>query len=130
MPISSGGGLEFYLPPRWSLLHPRARAVLALPRGSEVIFSLTVFSPAALEAKQVYSVSLFSSGVHVSRFSLGALLGSAFPEPGEFSALVLRSVGQVPLVFPLHCVCFQGSFPRSLNLELSLDVLSRMFCGH
>ncbi len=127
MPISTGGGPESYPAPRWPLLH--SRAVLALPHGVEVVFSLTVFSPAALEARQMSSVSLFSSGARVSLFSLGALLGSAFPEPGEFSTLVLRSVGQVPLVCPLHCVFFQGSSPLSLDLGLSLVFPPRTFCG-
>ncbi len=128
MPISSGGGLELYPAPHWPLLH--SRAVLALPHGSETVFSLMVFASSALEARKVYSVSLFSSGAHVSLFSLGALLGSAFPESGVFSTLVLRSVGQVPLVCPLHCVFFQGSSPRSFDLELGLAFPSRTSCGH
>ncbi len=127
MPISSGGGLELYPAPRWPLLH--SQAVLALPHGSETVFPLMVFAPSAWEARQVYSVSLFSSGVHVSLFSLGALLGSAFPGRGMFSTLVLRAVGQVPLICPHHCACFQSSSPRSLDLELS-PLLSRTFCGY
>ncbi len=127
VPISSGGGLELYLPPRWSLLH--SRAVLALPPGVEGIFSPAVFSPSASEARQMHSVSLFSSGARVGLFSPFVLLGPAFPELGVFPTLVLGSVGQVPLVFPLHCVCLQGSLLRSLDLELS-PLLSRTFCGY
>jgi hypothetical protein len=125
MPTSSGGGLESYPAPHWPLLH--SRAVLALPHGVEAIFSLTVSAPSALKARLMCSVSLFSSWVRVSLFSPWALLGSA--KPGVFSTLVLRSVGQVPLVCSFHCVCFQGSSPRSLDLELSLVFPRRMFCG-
>jgi hypothetical protein len=56
----------------------------------------------------VGSVSLFSSGARTSLFSPSALSSAAFPDLGESFALVLGSVGQVPLVFPLHCVCLQG----------------------
>ena len=127
MPISSGGGLELYLPPRWPVLH--SRAVLAFPPGVEVIFLLAVFSPSALEARQPRSVSLFSSGARVSLFSPSALLSSAFPDLGEFLALVLGSEGRMPLVCPLHCVYLRGSLPRSLDLELSLVFPPRTFCG-
>jgi hypothetical protein len=118
MPTSSGGEPELYLAPRCLLLH--SRAIPSLSHGIETFVFLMVVAPPALEAGQMCLISLFFSGASVSLFSPGALLGSAFPELGEFSTLVLQSVGQVSLVCPLLCVCLQASSLRSLDLDLSL----------